>query len=111
MIIEVKENKVIGNISYDGVKAKKILEALKSNLVLKRRSSFTEYFLKKDKEKIISNLKELGFYFSTVVTYVEEKENNNSELTFEIKIGNKAKIKNNFTGDKIYKNSELKELL
>ena len=39
LIIEVKENKVIGNISYDGVKAKKILEALKSNLVLKRRST------------------------------------------------------------------------
>ena len=82
MIIEVKENKVIGNISYDGVKAK-ILEALKSNLVLKRRSSFTEYF-KKDKEKIISNLKELGYYFSTVDAYVEE--NNIIDLTFDIKI-------------------------
>ena len=52
LIIEVKENPIIQNINYEGIKSSKILEDLKKNIILKSRSSFNEVLLDKDKKKI-----------------------------------------------------------
>ena len=42
---------------------------------------------------MINALKELGYYFSTVSIYIEEIEDNKINLTYDINIGDKAKIK------------------
>ena len=44
LIIKVKENPIIQNINYEGIKSSKILEDLKKNILLKSRSSFNEVF-------------------------------------------------------------------
>ena len=49
--IRVKENPIIQNINYDGIKSSKILEGLRKNTILKSRSSFNEVLLEKDKKK------------------------------------------------------------
>ena len=53
--ITVKENPIIENITIAGIKANKIKNALKKNLKLKPRSSFNEFLLKSDKDKILLN--------------------------------------------------------
>ena len=45
--IQVLENPIIENINYKGVKADKILEALKENALIKPRLSFNEIILAK----------------------------------------------------------------
>ena len=61
IFINVNENPVIENINFSGLKAKKILETIKDNTVLKSRSSYSDYLLQSDK-KIINILKDFGYY-------------------------------------------------
>ena len=112
LTINVEENPIIGNINYDGIKAQKIIDVIKENIKLKRRSSYTKFLLKEDKEIILDTLKRQGYYFSKVNTFIEDKGNNIIDVRYNIEIGEKAKIKKiTFTGDKIYKNSQLKRII
>ncbi len=112
LIISVEENPVIGIIEIKGVKAKKNIKAIKENLKLKNRSSFSEFLLEKDKKQIFSNLKNMGFYFPTVDVYIKENDNKVLDIVYEIDIGEKAKIgKITFTGDKIFKDRKLKSII
>ena len=112
LTIIVKENPVIQEIIYEGVKAKRIKDQILKNLKLRSRSSFNEIVLKKDKEKIKSTLRNLGYYFSEIDVYVENLDKNKVNLTYKINLGEKAKIKKiSFIGDKIYKENKLKSLI
>ncbi len=51
LTIKVKENPIIQNINYKGIKSSKILEGLKKDILLKSRSSFNEILLNRDKKK------------------------------------------------------------
>ena len=55
LLISVDENPLIENINYNGVESEKIRNILLQNLNLKSRSSFSELFLKKDKDLMLSN--------------------------------------------------------
>ena len=48
--IDIKENPIIQNISYSGIKANKIKKLITDNIRLKPRSSFNKILLEKDKE-------------------------------------------------------------
>ena len=110
--INVVEHPIIQNIKYDGIKAQKIKQPILSRLSLKSRSSYNENLLKEDKEKIISTLKDLGYYFASVEVLVEELDDNKVNLYFDIDLGEKAKIKKiTFIGSKIFKDSKLKSVI
>ena len=110
--IQLVENPLIDQITFEGIKAKTNLEIIKSNLFLKPRSSYTDTFAKNDLLKIKSNLKEIGYYFATVDVFVEELNDNRINLNYKIDLGNKAKIKKiTFIGDKKYKDSKLKNII
>ena len=112
LVIKVKENPIIQNINYKGIKSSKILDSLKKNVELKSRSSFNEFLLEKDKKKIKNFLKNIGYYFSDVVISIEELEDNKINLTYEILLGDKAKIRKiSFVGDKIFKDKKLKGVI
>ena len=112
LIIKVKENPIIQNITIEGIKSSQILEDLKKNIVLKSRSSFNEVQLDKDKKKIKSFLKGIGYYFSELDILIEELEDNKINLTYKISLGEKAKIKKiSFIGDKIFKDKKLKGVI
>ncbi|WP_440917918.1 outer membrane protein assembly factor BamA [Candidatus Pelagibacter sp.] len=112
LIIKVKENPIIQNITIEGIKSSQILEDLKKNIVLKSRSSFNKVQLDKDKKKIKSFFKNLGYYFSKLEILVEELEDNKINLTYKISLGEKAKIKKiSFIGDKIFKDKKLKGVI
>ena len=110
--IIVKENPIIEKLTFNGIKAKRINELIKKNTRLKSRSSFDELILKKDEENIRSILKDLGYYFPEINTYVEKTKNNTVNVTYEIVLGDKAKInKITFIGDKKIKDKKLKSII
>ena len=76
LIINVIENAIVQNINLNGIKAKKIRDPIFDQLNLKERSSYNKILLRKDVEIITSTLKNLGYYFPIIDTYVEELPNN-----------------------------------
>ncbi len=112
LIIKVKENPIIQNIYYEGVKSTKILDDLKKNIILKSRSSFNEVLLEQDKQNIKSFLKEKGYYFSKIEVSITELEDNKINLLYNVSLGEKAKIRKiSFIGDKIFKDKKLKSII
>ena len=112
LLINVEENPIIQNINYEGIKSSKILEGLKKNAILKSKSSFNKVILEKDQKKIKSFLKDIGYYFSDIEILIEELNDNKINLTYNISLGEKAKIqKISFIGDKIFKDKKLKNVI
>jgi len=112
LFIRVKENPIIQNIIFEGIKSSTILEELKNNISLKSRSSFNNILLEKDKKKIKLFLNETGYYFSKIDIFIEELEDNKINLTYNISLGEKAKIRKiSFIGDKIFKDKKLKGVI
>ncbi len=110
--ILLTENPIIENIFFEGIKAKKIKEPITQNLKLRNRSSYNLIDLNYDKEKIISTLKDLGYYFSKVDVYVDELDDNKVNIQYDIDLGNKAKIKKiSFVGNKIFKDRKLRSII
>ena len=112
LLIKVKENPIIQNINYEGIKSSQLLQELKKNVILKSRSSFNKVLLDKDKTNIKSFLKNSGYYFSQIKISLEELEDNKINLNYNISLGKKAKIqKISFIGDKIFKDKKLKGVI
>ena len=112
LIIEVVEAPIIDKVEFDGIKAQKIQDALRNLIKLKSRSSYNSFIVNSDKNLIKEYLKEIGYYFSKVETLIEELDDNLVTITHKIDLGNKAKIKKiSFIGDKIYKDSKLKNII
>ena len=112
LLIKVKENPIIQNIDYEGIKSSSMLEDLKKNVGLKSRSSFNKVLLEKDTKSIKNFLKNLGYYFSEIGIQIEELEDNKINLIYKITLGDKAKIKKiSFIGDKIFKDKKLKGVI
>ena len=112
IIITVKENPIVENINFDGIKSKTIKNQVLKNIKLKSRSSYNEFMIERDKNSIISSLKNLGYYQSKVDVFVEELLDNKVNIDFKIDIGSKAKIKKiSFVGNKIFKDSKLKNII
>ena len=113
LIITVKENPIIEDISISGVKKKEFEEKLLEKISLKNRSSFTDYKLQNDINLISNILKQSGYYFSQIETIVKKNDSNNSiNLTLSIDLGKRAKIKSiKFIGDKKIKDRKLKNVI
>ena len=112
LIITVKENPIIQNINYEGIKSSEMLDGLKKNIILKNRSSFNEILLEKDRERIKNFLKNKGYYFSEIEILIDELEDNIINLTYNISLGEKAKIRKiTFIGNKIFKDKKLKSVI
>ncbi len=112
LIINVVELPIIQNVSYEGIKSNKLKKKILSNLNLKSKSSYNELLLKNDKEKILSSLRNEGYYFSEIQVLVEELSENKVDIKYEIILGNKSKIKKiKFIGNKVFKDGKLKSLI
>jgi len=112
LIIEVNENPIIQTVFIEGIPAKKIEEKIVSILLLKNRSSFNINFVKNDEIAILNLLKDMGYYFSTLISSIEELNDNKINLTYSIVLGDKAKIsKITFLGDKKFKDRVLRNVI
>ena len=110
--ISVEENPIVQNFFIEGVKNKSLLETVENTILFKAKSSFDLSLLKKDKENLLFVLKKNGYYFSQVDIFVDNLDNNTINLTYNINLGDKAKIsKIRFIGDKIFKDIKLKNII
>jgi len=112
LIIKVKENPIIENINYKGIKSNSLIQQITKDVKLKPRFSYNEFLLNNDKQRIILSLKNLGYYNPIIDVFVEDLTDNKINLEFNINIGSKAKIKKiRFIGNKIFKDSKLKNII
>ena len=112
LTIFVKENPIIENISFDGIKSKTLRKNVLNNVKLKSRSSYNEFLIKNDKDTIILALKNYGYFNPEVDVFIEDISDNKVNINFVINIGSKAKIKKiSFVGNKIFKDSKLKSVI
>ena len=112
LLINVEEFPIIQNIKFEGIKANKIKEKIFKDLKLKQRSSFNQNFLKEDKDRIESSLKDLGYYFSEIEITTTDLNDNKIDLNYNINLGEKAKIRKiKFIGDKVFKDRKLKSII
>ena len=110
--IFVKEYPIIQNINYNGIKSKTILEKITANKSLKDKSPYNLFYLKNEKDRILEQIKELGYYDASIETSVETLKENLVSINFNIVLGDKAKIKKiTFIGNKVFKDSKLKRLI
>ena len=112
LIIIVDENPIIENITFNGIKSNTLRDKITKDLLLKERSSYNEILLKKDKNLILSSLKELGYYFSEIDINKIELDNDKIDIIYNIDLGEKSKIKKiTFIGNKIFKDNKLKSII
>ena len=112
LIIKVVESSLVENVNITGPKAKKIIEKLKKILLVKARKSYNEILIIEDKNRILDELKLLGYFFSKVNVSVENLENNKVNLNYDIEMGEKAKIRKiSFIGDKVFKDRKLRSII
>jgi outer membrane protein insertion porin family len=112
LTVKVKELPLIQNINFKNIKSSKIIKLISKNSLIREKSSFNEILLKKEKERIKLVLKNLGYYSSDLEILIEDFDNNLIDLTFDIKLGEKARIsKITFIGDKVFKDSKLKRVI
>ena len=112
LIINIVENPIIQNITYNGIKSNTLLESVINGVNLIERSSYVEPYLEEDISLMTENLKNRGYYFSNINSKIENLEDNKLNLIFDIELGNKAKIKKiSFIGNKVFKDSKLRSLI
>jgi outer membrane protein insertion porin family len=112
LTINVIENPIIENIFYEGIKSERILEIIKAGTSVKSRSSYNEVLLNKERSKIENILKTLGYYNSKLDILVEQSKDNLVNITYEIDLGKKSKIKKiTFIGNKIFKDKKLRRII
>ena len=97
LIIDVIENPIIEDIEITGIKNKSIIDNLTENISLKSRASYNEDQLNADINLIKNILKSNGYFFANIKSsIVKNKELNSIELTINVELGEKAKVKNFF---------------
>jgi len=112
LTINVIENPIIENISYEGIKNKKTIELINESALVRSRSSYNKNTLKKEKENIENILKNLGYYNTSIDISVIESKNNLVDIIFNINLGKKTKIKKiSFIGNKIFKDKKLRSII
>ena len=112
LFINVLENPIIQNVTYEGIKSNRIKDEILKDINLRSKSSYNEIILKRDKDIIQKKLKDLGFYFSKIDIFKEDLNDNKINIKYVIDLGEKAKIKKiTFIGDKIFKDNKLKSII
>ena len=112
LTVLVKEYPLIQSINYTGIKSTKLIDVLRENQSIKEKAPYNLFALKNEKERILYNIKQLGYYNPQIETSVEELSDNLVNVNFNLKLGNKAKIRKiTFIGNKIFKDRKLKRLI
>ncbi len=112
LIIDVVENKIIQNITINGIEKQELIKDLKLRISSKDKNPFVENNIKNDVLLIKKLLKSSGFYFSEVTTKIIDNNNNTVDLIFDLNLGEKAFIeKIEFIGNKFYKERLLRNII
>ncbi|MDC0565948.1 outer membrane protein assembly factor BamA [Candidatus Pelagibacter sp.] len=110
--ISLIENNLIQSIEINGVKNKKLNQALLDQLNITEKKSYVEEKSAEDSLRLLNFLKISGYYFSTVDLKVKQNDNKTVDLIYDIVLNKKAIIKKiNFSGNKIFKSRLLSSII
>ena len=110
--ISLIENNLIQSIEINGVKNKKLNQALLDQLDVAENKSYVEEKSAEDTLRLLNFLKISGYYFSTVDLKVKQNDNKTVDLIYDIVLNKKAIIKKiNFSGNKIFKSRLLSSII
>jgi outer membrane protein insertion porin family len=110
--ITVKEYPIVRKIKFEKIKSKTIKDAISKNVILKEKTPFNEFSLKKDKETIILVLKNFGYYKPQIDFIVKTLDSSLVDLTVDITLGEKTKVKKiSFIGNKKFKDRKLRRII
>jgi outer membrane protein insertion porin family len=110
--IDVIENSLVQSIKINGIKNKKLKEALTDQLTITQKQSYVEEKSIDQVLKLSNFLKFSGYYFSNVDLNVKPNDNNTVDLIYNITLNKKAVIRNiDFVGNKIFKSRLLSRII
>ena len=108
LTITLKENPVVQNLVFKGIKNKTLEKELLGGLKIKEKNPYIENDVKNDLSFLKNSLQEVGYYFSKVNISQKKNDNNTIDLIYDISLGKKAFIKEIiFIGDKKFKSRKL----
>jgi outer membrane protein insertion porin family len=109
--INVEENPVVNQVEIQGDDAIKT-DILKAELSLRARSFFSKAKLQRDVNRIIELYSKTGRFATSVKPKIAKLPQNRVDVLFEIKEGEKAKIKKiYFIGNSHFSNNTLKNII
>ena len=110
--IKVEENPIIQSVLINGIKSTRINEKIREVTLKIEKYPFVENKIN-DQVLLIKNiLKANGYYFVDINTSIKENENNTVNLTYDVELGDIAKIKKiNFIGDKKFRDNTLRNVI
>ena len=112
LTIDVVENYLVQSVTINGVKKKKLTQALLDQLTLTENKSYVEEKSIQESLKLSNFLKLSGYYFSNVDFKVQKNDNNTVDLIYNITLNKKALVKKiNFSGNKIFKSRLLSSVI
>ncbi len=110
--ITVEENPIIQSVIINGIKSTRINEKLRDVTLKIEKYPFVENKINEQVILIKNILKSNGYYFVDIKTSIKENENNTVNLTYDVKLGEIAKIKKiNFIGDKKFRDNTLRNVI
>ena len=110
--ISVIENDLVQYIEINGVKNKKLKQALIDQLTINEKQSYVEEKSLEQVLKLSNFLKFSGYYFSDVDLIIKQNDNNTINLIYNITLNKKAVVKDiNFAGNKIFKSRLLSSII
>ena len=113
LLIEIVENPIVEDVSINGIKNKKMNDALMDSLALKNRKSYIETIHKNDINMLRNLIKQSGYFFAEIKTSkIVNAEQNSIQLIYDIDLGDKAAISEIvFLGDKKIKDRKLRNVI
>ena len=110
--ISVIENDLVQYIEINGVKNKKLKQALIDQLTINEKQSYVEEKSLEQVLKLSNFLKFSGYYFSDVDLIIKQNDNNTINLIYNITLNKKAVVKDiKFAGNKIFKSRLLSSII
>ena len=110
--IKVEENPIIQSVIVNGIKNNRINEKIRDVTLKIEKYPFVENKINEQVRLINNILKSNGYYFVDIKTSIKKNENNTVNLTYDVELGEIAKIKKiNFIGDKKFRDNSLRNVI
>ena len=110
--IKVEENPIIQSVIVNGIKNNRINEKIRDVTLKIEKYPFVENKINEQVRLINNILKSNGYYFVDIKTSIKKNENNTVNLTYDVELGEIAKIKKiNFIGDKRFRDNSLRNVI
>ncbi len=110
--ISIIENPIIQSIRINGVKNKSILTQLTDVTKKSEKYPYLKNKILEQNNFLLNIIRASGFYFSTIDTKIIDNDDNSVDIVYDFNLGKRAIIKKiNFQGDKIFKESKLRNII